>query len=72
MPQVVVAKIGNVLAAGFGEAMVIWRPLRAGVDRQVEPADPHVAASTNDGFTVIGAAVADHEHLEVGMRLCQH
>ena len=72
MPQVVVAKVGNILAAGFGEAMVVGRPLRAGVGRQIEPADPRVAASTNDRFAVIGAAVANHEHLEVGMRLCQH
>ena len=70
-PQVVVTEIGDVLSPGELEAPVVRRGLAAAVPREVLPAHTRVGEPSNGRLGVVGARVADDDHLERGVGLSQ-
>ena len=71
-PDVVVAQIGDPLAARGVQASIVRTVLAAGVLRQIEPADAGVAERLNHGLAVVGAGVPDNEDLESLQGLSEH
>src|SRR4051794_2954634 len=64
-------EIGDVLAAGDLEAAVVRRGLAAAVPGEVLPAHARVGEPSNHGLGVVGARVADDDHLERGVQLSE-
>ena len=63
-PDVVMAQVGDPLAARGVQASIVRTVLAAGVLRQIEPADAGVPERLDHGLAVVGAGVPDNQDLE--------
>ena len=65
IPDVVMAEIGDKARPRRLQPVIVDGPLRAMVAREIVPADARVAEIPHHLLAVVGAAIADHENLEV-------
>ena len=70
-PEIVVAEVGDQLATGQPDTLVVGPGLVPGVARPGCATAPAGRRPGHDLRRLVGAAVADHEQLEVGERLVE-
>ena len=68
-PEIIVAQVSDKFSARLSQAFVIRFRLMPTVGWQVDPAHSLVTDRFDDFLRVIRAAIADHQHFEVGERL---
>src|SRR5690349_7527490 len=71
-PEVVVTEIGDELTARFLQSAVVRTGLMTGIRGKIDPTYARILDRRDHLFGVVGAAVADHQKLEIAKGLAEH